>query len=33
MGEDVEERIAWGMDLCTAINLICLLPKDLSLKQ
>ena len=29
LGEDVEERIAWGIDLCTALNLLSVLPTDI----
>lgn len=28
-GSDVEERTAWGMDMCTAINLCTLRPRDI----
>jgi len=33
LGEDVEERIAWGIDLCTGINLLAVLPKDIPMVQ
>ena len=29
MGVDVEERTAWGIDLCTAINLLSIMPRDM----
>jgi len=29
LGDDVEERISWGIDICTALNLICVLPMSL----
>ena len=29
LGQDVEERVAWGMDLYTALNLLDLRPKDM----
>jgi hypothetical protein len=28
LGQDVEERTAWGIDLCTAFNLLAVLPRD-----
>lgn len=30
-GVDFEERTAWGIDLCTAMNLLDILPRDLPL--
>jgi hypothetical protein len=30
-GVDFEERTAWGIDLCTAINLLDILPRDIPL--
>lgn len=32
MGEDIEEKISWGIDLSTAVNLIYLLPKNIPSK-
>ena len=32
LGVDVEERVAWGMDLYTALNLLDLRPKDMPWK-
>ena len=32
LGVDVEEHIAWGMDMYTALNLIDLKPKDIPWK-
>ena len=32
LGQDVEERVAWGIDLCTALNLLDLRPKDMPWK-
>ena len=29
LGEDVEERTAWGIDFSTALNLLSLLPRDM----
>ena len=29
LGEDVEERTAWGIDLCTACNLLAVLPREM----
>lgn len=29
LGEDVEERTAWGIDLSTAINLLDIMPRDM----
>ena len=29
LGDDVEERTAWGMDMYTAVNLFCLRPRDI----
>ena len=29
LGEDVEERTAWGIDLCTACNLLAVLPREI----
>jgi hypothetical protein len=31
LSEDVEERTAWGIDLCTAINLLQIMPRDIPL--
>ena len=28
LGEDIIEKISWGIDMCTAVNLIVLLPKN-----
>lgn len=28
LGEDVIEKISWGLDMCTAVNLMNLLPRD-----
>jgi hypothetical protein len=33
LGTDVEERTAWGIDLCTAINLLSIMPRDIPLVQ
>lgn len=33
LGIDVEERIAWGIDMCTASNLLYILPRDMPLVQ
>jgi hypothetical protein len=30
LGDDVEERTAWGIDLSTAINLLAILPRDMT---
>lgn len=30
-GQDFEERTAWGIDLCTAMNLLDILPRDIPL--
>jgi hypothetical protein len=32
LGEDIEEKISWGIDLATAVNLIYLLPKNIPSK-
>ena len=32
-GQDFEERTAWGIDLCTAMNLLDILPRDIPLPQ
>jgi hypothetical protein len=32
-GPDFEERTAWGIDLCTAMNLLDILPRDIPLPQ
>jgi len=32
LNEDVEERISWGIDVWTAVNLMSLLPSDLQMK-
>lgn len=32
-GVDFEERTAWGIDLCTAMNLLDILPRDIPLPQ
>ena len=32
LGQHVEERVAWGIDLCTALNLLDLRPKDMPWK-
>jgi len=29
LGQDVEERTAWGIDLCTACNLLAVLPREI----
>jgi hypothetical protein len=29
LGEDVEERTAWGIDLYTACNLLAVLPREM----
>ena len=28
-GIDVEEKVTWGMDTCTAVNFMTIIPKDL----
>jgi hypothetical protein len=28
LGVDVEERTGWGIDMCTAVNILFLLPKN-----
>lgn len=33
LGEDVEERTAWGIDLSTAINLLAIMPRDMPMMQ
>lgn len=30
LGEDVVEKIAWGVDLCTQVNLVDVLPREVS---
>ena len=30
LGEDIIEKISWGIDMCTAVNLLNLLPNNLS---
>ena len=32
LGIDIEEKISWGIDLATAVNLIYLLPKNIPSK-
>jgi hypothetical protein len=32
LGVDIEERYSWGIDMCTALNLIFLLPQSIPLK-
>lgn len=32
LGVDIEERYSWGIDMCTALNLIYLLPQSIPLK-
>ena len=32
-GKDFEERTAWGIDLCTAMNLLDVLPRDIPLNS
>mmetsp|Transcript_5904 Transcript_5904/g.9593 ORF Transcript_5904/g.9593 Transcript_5904/m.9593 type:complete len:97 (+) Transcript_5904:3375-3665(+) len=27
LGTDVEERVTWGIDMCTAVNFLSLLPR------
>ena len=29
LGIDIEEKISWGIDMCTAVNMIFLLPKNI----
>jgi hypothetical protein len=29
LGKDIEEKISWGIDMCTAVNLLFLLPKNI----
>jgi len=33
LGIDVEERVSWGMDTCTAVNFITVCPKDMDLNE
>lgn len=33
LGKDVEERTAWGIDLCTAYNLLSIMPRDIPITQ
>lgn len=28
-GDEVEEKVTWGMDTCTAVNFMTICPKDL----
>jgi len=28
-GKDVEERVSWGMDICTQVNFLTLMPRDI----
>lgn len=28
-GKDVEEKVTWGMDTCTAVNFMSICPKDM----
>ena len=28
LNEDIIEKISWGMDIYTAVNLMCLMPRD-----
>lgn len=32
LGTDVIEKISWGIDMCTAVNIIVLLPKNVPIK-
>ena len=32
LGIDVEEKVTWGMDLCTAVNFMTICPHDLPTK-
>lgn len=32
LGEDIIERTSWGIDMCTAVNLMALLPRDVPQK-
>ena len=33
LGIDVEEKVTWGMDLCTAVNFMTICPHDLPAKS
>jgi hypothetical protein len=33
LGEDIIEKISWGIDMCTACNLLILLPKNVPIKM
>lgn len=30
LGNDIVERISWGIDICTAVNLITVLPIEMN---
>jgi hypothetical protein len=33
LGVDIIEKISWGIDMCTAVNLILMLPRNLPPNQ
>jgi len=32
LGEDIVEKISWGIDMCTGVNLLFLLPRNIPVK-
>jgi hypothetical protein len=33
LGVDIVEKISWGIDMCTAVNLLILIPKNIPIKM